>query len=181
MKIAGPVKLESAAGIVLLCMCLKLVHYILQFSGAEIYLLKFIAAVTGVLTGTVFTEANSSEYVSDCGLFIISSACSGWRLFMLYFLYAHLYRIFYKSALPIAWGGFFKRSCFIYLFSLLVNIVRIVFFIRFHYLLISGGDYLFKHALISMLTAVCGCALLIPLLKGERNTQYAYNRQLILQ
>jgi hypothetical protein len=174
-------KMKSSLCIILLSILLKLFHYLLQYTGLEICLLKVIADITGTITGTVFSEIKGSEYASDNGLFVISSACSGWRLFILYFLCGHLYYFFHKSLLIIAYASFFMRTCFIYLFSFWINILRIVFFIQFHFLLISGDNYPFNHALISMLISICGYVLLLSIINKKRRTQYEHNRQLIFQ
>ncbi|MBN1799693.1 MAG: hypothetical protein JW822_14045 [Spirochaetales bacterium] len=174
-------KLKSALCIILLSILLKLLHCLFQSAGAEIYLLKMIADITGTITGTVFSEATGSEYVSDNGLFIISSACSGWRLFLLYFLYGHLYYFILTSGSAMCPAGFLKKTCFIYLFSFWINILRIVFFIQFHFLLISGANYLFSHALISMLIAVCGYVMLIIIISKKGEPQYEHSKQLIFQ
>lgn len=172
-------KLKTTLCIILLSILLKLFHYLFQFAGAENYLLRIIAWITGNITGTAFFEILAAEFISDNGLFQITAACSGWRLFILYFLFGHIHYFFQKPGCSFSFEGFYKRTCFIYLFSFWINILRIVFFIQFHFILISCENYLFSHTLFSMLIAACGYFLLIKALSKERKTQYELGREII--
>jgi hypothetical protein len=146
---------------------LKIIYYVLQATGGENLLLKAIAFITGSVTGYSFTQTAPSEFTSSDGLFIIKDACSGWRLFMLYFLMDQAARIFLKLRSDTFQIYFFSRLICVFLVSFFVNIIRIVLLIQFHFLFLSPHENKLLHLFLSMLLGISGLLFLLLAARKE--------------
>jgi len=165
-------------------------HALFRLTGAEQLVLGIESFAAGTISGASFTSVHSGGFLSADGLFMITAACSGRRMFGICLLTALTARVLKKTGIrrPGADGwllnpagcitrdrrpghrrpfGTAAFAAWIFTVSFCLTIFRITVLLKLHFLFVPGNGVSLWHAVSSMVFTICGVLLVLLTIRKE--------------
>jgi len=165
-------------------------HALFRLTGTEHLVLGIESFAAGTISGASFTPVHSGGFLSADGLFMITAACSGRRMFGICLLTALTARVLKKTGIrrPGADGwllnpagcitrdrrpghrrpfGTAAFAAWIFTVSFCLTIFRITVLLKLHFLFVPGNGVSLWHAVSSMVFTICGVLLVLLTIRKE--------------